>query len=157
VMAALVSAPISAHLLGGSAGGGAQSFQERLLDSGANLLQATTLYSFFSDPFDKMVSFLVVWLILLKLPKSLPRQLAPGRAISRSFRSPSRYGVAALLSFLALAVAVVFLPAFGPSVYAVFYIAVVLSAWNGGLGPGLLAMGIGATAVLMLPIYRADS
>src|SRR5262245_9819216 len=157
VMAALVSAPISADLLEGSGGGGGQAVQERLRETGANVLQAATLQGFISDPFDKAVSFLVVWLILTRMPETLRLRLAPAGVTAHSLRTQYRYGVAGLLSVVALLATVVFLPAFGSSVYAVFYIAVVLSAWNGGLGPALLATGIGAAASTLLPIYRSDS
>jgi PAS domain S-box-containing protein len=157
VMAAVVSAPIAADVLKGSSGGGATAVQERLRETGANVLQSVTLQGFISDPLDKTISFLVVWLILLVLPAAIRGRLMPAGATARSFRSPSRYGVAAVLSVLALAFTVVFLPAFGRSVYAVFYVAVVLSAWNGGLGPAMLATGIGAATSVLLPIYRAGA
>ena len=95
-----------------------------------------------------MLSFLAVWLILLLLPASLRERFEANNAEARRYRTPSRYAVAAVLSVVALVATVTFLPAFGNSIYAVFYIAVVLSAWNGGLGPGLLATGIGAAAAV---------
>jgi PAS domain S-box-containing protein len=154
VIAALVSAPISAHLLQGSTGGGVRAVQEVLQATGANLLQAVTLQGFMSDPLDKAVSFLAVWLILARLPDAVERRLAPADTGAASYRSPYRYGVASLLSLAALGFTLVFLPAFGSSVYAIFYAAVVLSAWNGGLGPGLLATGIGAAATVLLPMSQ---
>jgi PAS domain S-box-containing protein len=157
VMAALVSAPISADLLGGSGGGGGQAVQERLRETGANALQAASLQGFISDPFDKAVTYLIVWLILLRLPATIRQRFALADSGGRSLRSSSRYGVALVLSVLALIFAVAFLPAFGRSVYAVFYIAVVLSAWNGGLGPAFVATGIGAAAAVLLPLYRSGS
>jgi PAS domain S-box-containing protein len=39
----------------------------------------------------------------------------------------------------------------------VFFIAVALSAWNGGLGPGLLATGFGTAAGILLPIAAPGS
>jgi PAS domain S-box-containing protein len=157
VMAALVSAPITAHVLQGSGGGGAETVQGLLRATGANVLQAATLQGFISDPVDKMVSFLAVWAILALLPETLRQRLAPAASMSRSYRQPSRYGVAIVASLLALGFAIVFLPAFGPNVYAVFYVAVALSAWNGGLGPALLAIGIGATATIVLPVNAQGS
>jgi PAS domain S-box-containing protein len=150
-LAALVSAPIGAHVLQGNSGGGGAAVQEVLRATGANVLQAATLQGFISDPLDKTISFLVVWLILTLLPQSLRQQLEPAPVGPRSFRMRYRYGVAAGLSLLAFLTSVIFFPAFGRSVYAVFYIAVVLSAWNGGLGPGLLATGIGAVTIVFLP------
>jgi PAS domain S-box-containing protein len=151
-LAALVSAPIAAHVLQGNSGGGGAAVQEVLRATGANVLQAATLQGFISDPIDKTISFLIVWLIVSLLPARLRYQLEPAGAGHRSFRMRYRYGVAAALSLLAFLTSVIFFPAFGRSVYAVFYIAVVLSAWNGGLGPGLLATGIGAATIVLLPL-----
>ena len=151
-LAALVSAPIGAHVLQGNSGGGGAAVQELLRATGANVLQAATLQGFISDPLDKMISFLIVWLILQLLPSRLRPQLEPASAGPRSFRMRYGYGVAAGLSLLALLTSVIFYPAFGRSVYAVFYIAVVLGSWNGGLGPGLLATGIGAATIVLLPL-----
>src|SRR3954470_1806593 len=125
LMAALVSAPIAANLLQGSSGGGSQEVQERLRATGANVLQAATLQGFLSDPLDKTISFLVVWLILVLLPASLRERLAPGGVGARSYRVASRYGLAIGLSIVALVAAAVFLPAFGSSIFAIFYIVVV--------------------------------
>jgi energy-coupling factor transport system substrate-specific component len=157
VMAALVSAPVSADLLQGANGGGAQAVEKLLRATGANVLQAATLQGFISDPLDKTISFLVVWLILARLPETIRRRLEWTGAGARSYRTPSGYALAALLSVVAFGVTVVFLPAFGRSIYSVFIIVVVLSAWNGGLGPGLLAIGIGAAANLLVPLSRADA
>ncbi|MEZ4639481.1 MAG: ATP-binding protein [Caldilineaceae bacterium] len=61
-------------------------------------------------------------------------------------------GLAALLfSF-------VFLPAFGRSAFSIFYVAVLLSAWRGGVGPALFTTAVGAVANLLLlisPYYAA--
>jgi PAS domain-containing protein len=57
----------------------------------------------------------------------------------------SHHLLAATLAVLALLVRLVLSPALAASVpYITFYLAVMLSAWVGGLGPGLLCMGITA-------------
>jgi PAS domain S-box-containing protein len=62
-----------------------------------------------------------------------------------------------VVSLLALLVSFVFLPAFGRSIFSVFYLAVLLSAWRGGLGPAILTTAVGALANIMLlvsPYYN---
>jgi PAS domain S-box-containing protein len=66
---------------------------------------------------------------------------SPGRTLT------SRYGAAVLLSLAALAVRVALHPVLGDAVrLQMFTLAVVLSAWWGGLGPGLVATALGAGA-----------
>jgi PAS domain S-box-containing protein len=151
VIAALVSAPISAHVNGGATGGGGQAVIDRISAVGGNLMAATTLQAFLSDPVDKTISFGVVWLILLALPPRIRASLTIAQPATRTYRSSFRYGAAAVLSMVAVVVSIVFWPAAGRVILSVFYISVVLSAWNGGLGPGLLATGFGAAAAVLLP------
>jgi PAS domain S-box-containing protein len=55
----------------------------------------------------------------------------------------SRYGLAVLISFLALLVRFLLVPVLGHEApLLVFIMPVMLSAWYGGLGPGLLATGL---------------
>ena len=151
VMAALVSAPISAHVNAGATGGGGEAVIARIGDVGGNLMAAVTLQAFLSDPVDKALSFGIVWAILRLLPGVVRRRLELPSVATRTYRSSWRYGVAAALSLTAVVIAVLFWPAAGRVMLAVFYIAVALSAWNGGLGPGLLATGFGAAAAVLLP------
>ena len=151
VIAALVSAPISAHVNGGATGGGGQTVINTIEDISNNVMAATTLQAFISDPIDKAISFSAVWLLLQVLPANVVGRLHIASGETRSYRSSWRYGVAAVISLLALLISIVFWPATGRVILSVFYIAVVLSAWNGGLGPGLLATGFGAAAAVLLP------
>jgi PAS domain S-box-containing protein len=151
VIAALVSAPISAHVNGGATGGGGQAVIDRIGAIGGNLMAATTLQAFLSDPVDKTISFGVAWLILRLLPPSIRAGLTIAQPATRTYRSSFRYGAAAVLSMVAVVVAILFWPAAGRVILSVFYISVVLSSWNGGLGPGLLATGFGAAAAILLP------
>ena len=102
-----------------------------------------------SDPLDKALSFLAVFVLLRVLPRSIVDHYAEARSFSRSKRVSARYGAAVVLSLLALICVWIFRPAFGTSIYAIFFLAVVLSAWYGGLGPGILAGCVGVLANLV--------
>ena len=73
IVAAIVSAPISAFVFGGVTGSGVDLLVAVFEATGANILQAALGQGLVSDPFDKFVSFIVVWLILRGLS---PRLLA---------------------------------------------------------------------------------
>ncbi len=68
VVAAILSAPTSAVVFGGVTGAGTDLIVAALRASGAGIMQATFGQGIVSDPIDKLVSFLVVWLIVLALP-----------------------------------------------------------------------------------------
>lgn len=159
VMAALVSAPIAADLLHGRTGGGSGEVLQRLNDTGASVMQAATLQGFLSDPVDKTITFLIVWLlVLLVLPPRI-RAMLPRAESVRPRWGLNPYGVAAVLSGLAAAFSWFFLPAFNVDVYAVFYLAVILSALSGGLGPALLAMAVGVASQIgfQVGLHRGES
>lgn len=62
-----------------------------------------------------------------------------------------RYGVALLAGLLALTLTLMLWPVFDPPVFALFFAAVMVSAWYGGLGPGLLATTLAVLGIdLML-------
>ncbi len=64
IVAATVSAPISAFVFGGVTGSGTDLLVALFRATGANILQAALGQGLVSDPFDKFVSFIVVWIIL---------------------------------------------------------------------------------------------
>lgn len=64
IVAATISAPIAAFVFGGVMGTGTDFFVALFQATGANILQATLGQGLVSDPFDKFVSFVVVWIIL---------------------------------------------------------------------------------------------
>jgi energy-coupling factor transport system substrate-specific component len=68
VVAAIISAPTTALLYGGVTGSGTDLIVAALRASGANVLQAAFGQGIVSDPVDKVVSFLIVWLIVKALP-----------------------------------------------------------------------------------------
>ncbi len=68
IVAAIISAPISAFVFGGVTGSGTDLLVALFEATGANILQAALGQGLVSDPFDKFVSFCVVWAILRGLP-----------------------------------------------------------------------------------------
>jgi energy-coupling factor transport system substrate-specific component len=88
LVSALISAPIAAYVFGGVTGAGTDllvaaylSFTENLL--AANILQGTT-----SDLPDKLVSFLIVFLILRGLPRRLLVRFPQGERSAPPRRRP---------------------------------------------------------------------
>lgn len=74
LVAALVSAPISAYVFEGVTGSGTDVIVAALRQGGADVLQASLGQGFFSDPIDKIVTSFVVFLILANLsPRFLAR------------------------------------------------------------------------------------
>ncbi|HWQ12573.1 MAG TPA: ECF transporter S component [Roseiflexaceae bacterium] len=71
VVAAILSAPMAAYVFGGVTGSGTDLLVAAFRASGANILAATFAQGAVSDPFDKMTSFLLVWLIIQALPRRL--------------------------------------------------------------------------------------
>jgi hypothetical protein len=68
VVAAIISAPTAAIVYGGVTGAGTDLLVAAFRASGAGILASTMAQGAVSDPFDKMVSFLIVWLIIQALP-----------------------------------------------------------------------------------------
>ena len=68
VVAAIISAPTAAIVFGGVTGAGTDLLVAAFRASGASILASTMAQGAVSDPFDKMVSFLIVWLIIQSLP-----------------------------------------------------------------------------------------
>ncbi len=73
IVAAIVSAPIAAYLFGGVTGAGTDALVAFFQSMGANVIQATLGQGLVSDPLDKTITYIVVWLILQALPR---RQVA---------------------------------------------------------------------------------
>jgi len=67
-VAAILSAPTAAVVYGGVTGAGTDLLVAAFRASGAGILASTMAQGAVSDPFDKMVSFLIVWLIIQALP-----------------------------------------------------------------------------------------
>jgi len=69
-----------------------------------------------------------------------------------------RYGVAVLFSGLALILTLLLRTFITPAVFPLFYAAVMISAWYGGLGPGLLSTILAALFghFFIIPFYSSD-
>lgn len=76
VVAALLSAPLSAFIFGGVTGAGADALVAAFRAYGQSILGATTLQGLAQDPLDKLVSFLVVYLIVVALPARVRSQFS---------------------------------------------------------------------------------
>jgi hypothetical protein len=74
IVAAVLSAPMSAYVFGGVTGAGTDLLVGAFRASGGSILESTFAQGTVSDPFDKMTSFLIVWLIIQSLPKRLIRR-----------------------------------------------------------------------------------
>lgn len=68
LVAAIISAPTAAVVFGGVTGGGTDLLVAAFRASGAPIIGSVMAQGSVSDPFDKMLSFMVVWLILRYLP-----------------------------------------------------------------------------------------
>jgi energy-coupling factor transport system substrate-specific component len=68
LVAAVLSAPISAYVWGGVQGAGTDVLVAMFRSIGFGILPATFAQGVSSDPLDKAISFLVVWLIVQALP-----------------------------------------------------------------------------------------
>jgi energy-coupling factor transport system substrate-specific component len=68
-VAAVLSAPVSAALFGGVTGTGQDFLVGLFRATGASIVEATLGQGIVSDPLDKLISFLLVFLVVLGLPK----------------------------------------------------------------------------------------
>jgi len=84
VVAAIVSAPIAAYLFGGVTGAGTDALVAAFRASGANILASAFAQGTVSDPFDKMTSFMVVYLIIQSLPRRLLQRFPNAQAVQET-------------------------------------------------------------------------
>ena len=84
VVAAIVDAPIAAYLFGGVTGSGTDALVAAFRASGANILASAFAQGTVSDPFDKMTSFMVVYLIIQSLPRRLLQRFPNAQAAQDS-------------------------------------------------------------------------
>jgi energy-coupling factor transport system substrate-specific component len=72
VVAAIISAPIAAYVFGGVTGqSGTDAVVAAFRAAGMDSLMSNLAQGTFSDPLDKMISFLIVWAVMLGLPERL--------------------------------------------------------------------------------------
>ncbi|MEK7324571.1 MAG: ECF transporter S component [Chloroflexota bacterium] len=67
--AAAISAPITAYVFGGVTGSGTDVIQAMLQNAGLAVLPASFGQGVSSDPLDKTITYLIVWLIVRALPE----------------------------------------------------------------------------------------
>lgn len=85
IAAAIVSAPIAAYVFGGLTGGGTDVLVAAFQNSGQGILASALAQGTVSDPFDKMTSFMLVYLIIQSLPRRLLQQFPNARAVEEQF------------------------------------------------------------------------
>lgn len=68
IIAAILSAPISAYVFGGVTGTGTDALVAMFRAAGLDALGANLGQGVVSDPIDKLVTFVVVWAVMLGLP-----------------------------------------------------------------------------------------
>jgi len=68
VIAALLSAPLAAFIFGGVTGAGSDALVAAFRAYGESILGATTRQGLVQDPLDKLISFTIVFVIVLALP-----------------------------------------------------------------------------------------
>lgn len=81
IMAALVSAPIAYYVFGGVTGAGTDVIVAAFQSMGASVLQAALGQGIVSDPLDKTISFVIVWLILRGMSRRLLSQFPRGGTV----------------------------------------------------------------------------
>ena len=81
VVAAVVSAPIAAYVFGGVTGFGGDAVIAAFRAAGDSLYQATLKQGLLSDPLDKMIEFLLAFLILAALPRRLIARFPNGERV----------------------------------------------------------------------------
>ena len=81
VLAAIVSAPISANLFGGVTGDGTDFLVAFFREQGADVLGASFQQGLISDPIDKIITFFVVYLILTALPRRTTARFPQGERL----------------------------------------------------------------------------
>jgi hypothetical protein len=81
LVSAVVSAPIAAYVFGGVTGFGGDAIIAAFRATGAGLYQATLAQGLLSDPLDKMIECLIVFLILLALPRRIVARFPNGQRV----------------------------------------------------------------------------
>jgi energy-coupling factor transport system substrate-specific component len=84
LIAAAVSAPISAYVFGGVTGSGTDVIVLALRQGGADVLKASLGQGFFSDPIDKTITSFVVFIILAGLSPRIVARFPNGERLVRA-------------------------------------------------------------------------
>jgi energy-coupling factor transport system substrate-specific component len=81
VVAALISAPISANLFSGVTGSGTDFLVAAFRQAGSDISTATFQQGLLSDPVDKLVTFFVVYLILAAMARRTKARFPQGERL----------------------------------------------------------------------------
>ena len=81
IVAALVSAPISAYVFGGTMMAGTDAVVIFFRSMGNNLLQSTFYQGLSSDPVDKAISYLTIYFLLRNLPERILGRFKGGHLV----------------------------------------------------------------------------
>jgi hypothetical protein len=84
VVAAIISAPIAAYVFGGVTGGGTDALVAAFRASGGGILASNLAQGTVSDPFDKMTSYMLVYLIVQALPRRLLQRFPNARSFTET-------------------------------------------------------------------------
>ncbi len=84
VLAAVISAPIATYVYGGVTGGGTDAVVAFFRGMGASILEASLGQGIVSDPLDKLVTFLLAWLVLRAMPRHLLLRYPGGTLFDRA-------------------------------------------------------------------------
>jgi len=68
IVTAIVSAPVTAFVYGGVSISGTDAITALFAATGKNILESVVLSGFASDPFDKLVTSIIVFLLIRRLP-----------------------------------------------------------------------------------------
>jgi len=92
IVAAVLSAPIAAYVFGGVTGSGTDVLVGVFRAAGLDMLGANMAQGVVSDPLDKMITFVLVWAVLLALPERFKARFgsAVSKRTTRSARRTSR-------------------------------------------------------------------
>jgi hypothetical protein len=89
VVAAILSAPISANLFGGVTGAGTDFLVAFFRQQGADVLGASFQQGLISDPIDKVITFFVVYLILVAMARRTKARFPQGERLIESGEVPA--------------------------------------------------------------------
>ena len=88
VVAALISAPISANLFSGVTGSGTDFLVAAFRQAGSDINTATFQQGLLSDPVDKLVTFFVVYLILAAMARRTKARFPQGERLLEAGETP---------------------------------------------------------------------
>jgi energy-coupling factor transport system substrate-specific component len=86
IVAALLSAPLSAFIFGGVTGAGSDALVAAFRAYGETILGATTRQGLAQDPLDKLISFTIVFFILVALPPRVRSRFSRSSPAAASLR-----------------------------------------------------------------------